>query len=61
MGVVPETVASSVGETMETAGGVLSTVIVISEELTILLLLSVACEYSVWEPSLAVPVFQEMV
>jgi hypothetical protein len=49
------------GEMMETAGGVLSTVIVISEELAILLLLSVACEYSVWEPSLAVSVFQEMV
>jgi hypothetical protein len=44
MDVVPETVAPPVGEVMETAGGELSTVIVISEELAILLLLSVATE-----------------
>jgi hypothetical protein len=46
---------------MEIAGGVLSTVIEIWEELAVLLLLSVACEYSAWKPSVAVSVFQEMV
>jgi hypothetical protein len=59
--VVPETVAPLAGEVMETAGGVLSTVTVIWEEEAVLLSLSVAREYSAWEPSFAVRVFQEIV
>jgi hypothetical protein len=58
--VVPETVPPFDGDVIDTRGGVLSTVRDM-DELAALLNASVASTSSVWEPSLAVLVFQEKV